>query len=166
MKAAQKVAVGYAVAAALGVAAVWLHGVLSRLPEPEATGGMAAFGDLVLFLAVFSVAAVPPTVMIMRHLAGIAAFWVVWACTGVFVALSGLVASAFIVLPELSRASHYPNVAMAAPLRILAGGPMFLAFALSAFFSPAGRCRAVFLGCAAVELVGSGAAIGKWALGL
>jgi len=166
VNAARNIVVGYVLAATFAAAAVWLQGALSRLPEEEAAGGMAAFGDLVLFLAVFSVAAIHPTGQILKRLTGARVFWTVWPYTSVVLAITGLLASAEIVLPELVRADDYPSLEMAVPLRVLAAGPLFIGFLLSAFWAPGGRYRAILLGCAAAEVVGAGAAIGKWVLGM
>jgi hypothetical protein len=64
MKPALKVAVvagGYLFAVLMGFSAVALHAALTGESGAQASGGMAAFGDLVLFVAVFGAFALVPT---------------------------------------------------------------------------------------------------------
>jgi len=64
MKPVLKVAIvagGYLVAFLMACAAVALHAALTENTSAQASGGMAAFGDLVLFVAVFCAAALVPT---------------------------------------------------------------------------------------------------------
>jgi hypothetical protein len=58
---------GYVVAFLTALSVVALHGYL--FPTPDSSGGMAAFGDLILFLMVFGFLALAPT--------GAAIFWIV-----------------------------------------------------------------------------------------
>jgi hypothetical protein len=52
---------GYALAAALAAAVVMLHQALAEGGAADASAGMHAFGDALLFLATFALGAVPPT---------------------------------------------------------------------------------------------------------
>lgn len=64
MKPAIKVAIvagGYLLAFVLAYAAVALHTALVNESGPRASDGMSAFGDLVLFIAVFSAVSLLPT---------------------------------------------------------------------------------------------------------
>jgi hypothetical protein len=64
MKPAVKVAIvagGYLLAFLMASAAVALHAALAGDSGAQASGGMSAFGDLVLFVAVFGAVAVVPT---------------------------------------------------------------------------------------------------------
>ena len=64
MKPLLKVAIvagGYLLAILLACAAVALHMALTSDSGAQASGGMAAFGDLVLFIAVFGAVALVPT---------------------------------------------------------------------------------------------------------
>jgi len=56
---------GYAAALLLAWGAVRLQATFTSNPDPQASAGMAAFGDAVLFLAVFGLAAIPPTVLLI-----------------------------------------------------------------------------------------------------
>jgi hypothetical protein len=64
MKPVLKVAIvagGYLLAFLMASAAVALHGAFTREAGGQASGGMSAFGDLVLFVAVFGAVALVPT---------------------------------------------------------------------------------------------------------
>jgi hypothetical protein len=64
MNSAVKIAIvagGYLLAFLVASAAVALHAALTNQSVAQASGGMSAFGDLVLFVIVFGAAAVVPT---------------------------------------------------------------------------------------------------------
>jgi hypothetical protein len=64
MKPVLKVAIvasGYLLALLVSWAAVALHAALTSDANAQASGGMSAFGDLILFVAVFGAAALAPT---------------------------------------------------------------------------------------------------------
>ena len=64
MKPALKIAIvagGYLLAFILASAAVALHAALSSESGAQASGGMSAFGDLILFLTVFGAVGLVPT---------------------------------------------------------------------------------------------------------
>jgi hypothetical protein len=66
MKPILKVAIvagGYLLAFLMATAAVALHAALTGESGAQASGGMSAFGDLVLFVAVFGAVALVPTGM-------------------------------------------------------------------------------------------------------
>jgi hypothetical protein len=55
------VAGGFLLAFLMAFGAVTLHGALTAESDAQASGGMSAFGDLVLFVAVFGAVALMPT---------------------------------------------------------------------------------------------------------
>ena len=64
MKPVLKIAIvagGYLLAFLIASLAVALHAALTRESGAQASGGMSAFGDLVLFVAVFGAVALVPT---------------------------------------------------------------------------------------------------------
>ena len=64
MKARTKIAAvlgGYLLAIAAAWASVAAYNALTNRPDPQASAGMSAFGDAVLFLLVFGLAAMPAT---------------------------------------------------------------------------------------------------------
>jgi hypothetical protein len=59
---------GYAAALLLAWGVVRLQGIVSSRPDQQASGGMSAFGDALLFLGVFVMAAIPPTAALLYFL--------------------------------------------------------------------------------------------------
>ena len=55
------VAAGYVLAILIAWAAVAVHAVLTNGPAAQASAGMSAFGDLVLFVLVFGAVSLVPT---------------------------------------------------------------------------------------------------------
>lgn len=151
MKTAASIIFGFVLALVVAAAAVWLHTALSSLPPEEASGGMAAFGDLVLFIGVFCIFAVMPTLRLLKLLQGCRAFWWVWGCVAALVSATGAVAGLVYLAPDLTHAQQFPLIASLAPLRILATLPLVVAFALSGVFAPLGWNRKTLVGCASVE---------------
>lgn len=165
MKTALSIASGYLLAAILATAGVWLYHSLATLDPAEASGGMAAFGDLVLFMALFSLAALLPTAKILRLLRGCQAFWTGWSSLSLLVTATGVFMSALILAPGLVRAGAFPTLYMLAPLRVLIAAPLAMIFTLSALVAPGVRARWVLLICTGIELIGFTAVILKWFLG-
>lgn len=165
MKIALSIATGYLLAAILATAGVWLYHSLATLDPAEASGGMAAFGDLVLFMALFSLAALLPTAKILRLLRGSQAFWTGWSSLSLLVTATGVFMSALILAPGLVRAGAFPTLDMLAPLRVLIAAPLAMIFALSALVAPGVRAKWVFLICTGIELIGFTSVMLKWTLG-
>jgi hypothetical protein len=164
MKAATQIALGFMVAFFVATGIVWLHHLVFPLPPEEASGGMAAFGDLVLFAGVFTLAAIIPTIGLLRLLNGVRAFWSVWTIVAVLLVLTGIVSGFMYVLPSLTGAHHFPVIYSLAPLRILSAAPLAIGFALSGALAPPGTNRKVLLGCAGAEIIVFAAAALKMVL--
>jgi hypothetical protein len=88
---------GLVVAMVIAWFAVAIEHRMNPLPPEEASGGMAAFGDLVLYLAVFGVTALVPLALGLYWLRAVARFWsaLTWGA-GPF-ALTGLAALVAII---------------------------------------------------------------------
>ena len=59
---------GYVLAVAVALAAVRIYIASTGSLDRQVSGGMTAFGDALFFLAVFGVAAIPPTVTALLFL--------------------------------------------------------------------------------------------------
>jgi hypothetical protein len=59
---------GYVLAALIATGAVWFHVVLTSGPGYDASSGMHAFGDALLFLALFGMIAIVPSCAAMLFL--------------------------------------------------------------------------------------------------
>jgi len=143
---------GYIAALLLAAVTVAIHGAVTSGPDAQASSGMYAFGDLLLFLGVFGVAGLVPTGAALFFLRPYRAFWSVTSGLGMVIALTGIGAA---VLYAFGRQAPAPSplaswVALAV-LRLLAAPILalnFLAFAaLSAYRTP----RLTFLAAVVLE---------------
>src|SRR5262245_19976905 len=128
---------GYAAAVLLAGVVVTIHVWLTSGPDAQPSSGMYAFGDWLMFLAVFGVGAVLPTCAALYWLRPHRAFWVVLTAIGVAVAATALAA---VILYSAGRAAP-PGSALfdwsgIAVLRILMAPLLALAFCLAALFAP------------------------------
>jgi hypothetical protein len=129
------VVAGYIIAILLAVAAVALRIVFTYGPDAQASSGMYAFGDALLFVAVFGVSALFPTGAALFFLRSYPRFWITLSVLAVGLAATALAA----VLYELAR--HGPASPPAAwsvfsILRVLVTPLFALAFGLCAILSP------------------------------
>ena len=64
------IGIGYALAVGVGVLAVMLNEMTIPADVSQASGGMVAFGDLLLFIGVAGVVALVPSWFLLRMLLG------------------------------------------------------------------------------------------------
>lgn len=144
------VGAGYVGAFALAALVVTAWVLISSGPDRD--GGMAAFGDALLFLAVFSVAATAPTGAALYFLRPHRAFWLALSACAVVLASTAIAALLAYTAPHASDpASALSAWSAASVLRILVAPSLALAFLLSGVFAPGRGPRLVLLGAAAVE---------------
>jgi hypothetical protein len=96
MKPSLKVAVvagGYIAALLVAFAAVALDIATTSGPDAQASSGMYAFGDALLFVAVFAACALVPTGAALFFLRPYRHFWTVLSALGLAVAVTGVTAS-------------------------------------------------------------------------
>jgi len=143
------VAGGYfaAILLALGLTSIYID--TTGGPDRDLYSGMYAFGDALVFLAVFGAAATVPTALALVFLRQSRRFWAVLSIAALVVASTSLAAVAAIVLeqqmPELTSLNAWSPLAV---LRIF-GAPFLAAlFGLSALVAPAPRFRRYLLGAA------------------
>src|SRR5450432_2905946 len=87
------VAGGYIAAALLAFCVVYLYIDLTAGPDRDEYGGMYAFGDSLLFIAVFGVVAIIPTGLAFVFLQQSRKFWVACCFAAVAVASTSLAAA-------------------------------------------------------------------------
>ncbi len=115
---------------------------------------MSAFGDSLLFLAVFVVAAVPATGAALFFLRPFSSFWLILSVVAPCVAITGLAALFVYVAAQTANAhSVLHSWSDLAVLRILATPLFGLAFLLSGLFAPSRPSRIVLLVATASEAV-------------
>jgi hypothetical protein len=140
MRAAGKVglvAAGYVGAVLVAVAAVAMYVASTSGPDRQTYAAMYDFGDSLLFLAVFGVAAVLPTGAALFFLRPHRSFWRALSIAALTIAATGL--AAFIEYLA-SRATDAGSVLQAwsalASLRMLVAPLFALIFLLSGVFAP------------------------------
>lgn len=146
------VVVGYVVAFLVAFAVVAIHVAATSGPDRQAYGVMYGFGDDLLFLAVFGVAAVPPTAAALFFLRSYHSFWLVLSVVALGIATTGLAALVDYVATRTADAGSILHTWSAlAVLRIL-GAPLFVpAFLLSGLFAPNRSSRIALLVATAME---------------
>src|SRR3954453_6362072 len=81
---------GYVLAGFIATAVVAAYIVVTNGPDRQAASGMDAFGDSLLFLAVFGVCAVVPTSAALFFLRSVRLFWRLLVGVGFVVVASGI----------------------------------------------------------------------------
>jgi len=129
---------GYVAALAIALAVVAIHMVVTNGQGAQASGGMYAFGDCLLFVAVFGVAAVPAACVSLFFLRQCPPFWLVLSVIAPGMAVTGLAALFDYVVARTadphSALYAWSGVAL---LRILAAPLLGMSFFLCGVFARA-----------------------------
>ena len=158
------VAGGYGAALGLAVAVTWLH--TATASPAAASSGMAAFGDALLFLGTFGLAALVPTGVALWVLRDRPGFWDVSAGLALALAVTGLAALACYLAVRSAGAS--PMVlawGAVAVLRVLAAPFLAGLFFLAGVLAPGRRARVGLLAAAGLEGLVFGVVAVLWVLG-
>jgi hypothetical protein len=154
---------GYAAAFLLAAAAFALRQWMTAdNPGAQASSGMSAFGDSVVFVAVFGVAALAPTGLALYFLRPVRRFWTAASICALAVAATGVAAS---VLFWTTRAQppRHSLLTLAADfslVRVIVAPLLTAAFLTCAGFAPAPGPRRAFALAALCE----GGAAAPWFL--
>ncbi|HEX7676728.1 MAG TPA: hypothetical protein VF713_01290, partial [Thermoanaerobaculia bacterium] len=131
--------------------------------EAQGAGGMYAFGDSIVFVAVFGVLALLPTGAALYFLRPYRRFWMVLSRLCLAVAVTGLAAA---ILFAIGRHAMSPSpLAMWAALsmlRILVAPLLGLTFLVCALFTPHRSPRLAFLAATAIEAALTACAGAVW----
>jgi hypothetical protein len=146
------VAVGYLAALLIGFAAVAIHLAITSGPDAQASSGMYAFGDVLLFMAVSGVAALVPTGAALFFLRPYRRFWTVISAFGLGVAVTGLIAAALFALGTDVAPSPLARWDGLFVLRILVAPLLAVAFLVCTVLSPFHFPRLAFLAATVVEV--------------
>ena len=147
------VAGGYVAAVAIASAVVAIRVVATSGPDRQTYAAMYDFGDGLLFLGVFGIAALPATGAALFFLRPYRAFWLTMSAAALIVAAAGVAAFAGYVAPTVFAASSSLRAWMALASLDIFVAPLFaIFFGLSAMFAPVRFARISFLVAAAVEL--------------
>lgn len=140
---------GYVGALLLAWGVTWLYVLATDTPDRVSSSGMYAFGDGVVFLGVFALAAIPATVALLYFLRSVPAFWSVASFGGLAIAATAILAL-FGYLPAARMASD--SWWALAPLRLLFAPLLGLAFFLALIFAPSRPDRRRLIAATAIEV--------------
>jgi hypothetical protein len=145
------VAGGYIAAFLVASAVVAIRVASTSGPDAQASSGMYAFGDAILFVAVFGVVALAPTGAALFFLRPYRRFWTVLAALGLAVAVTGVTAVILFAVGRQATASPLATWAGLSVLRILVAPLLALTFLVCTMFSPHRFPRFAFLGATVME---------------
>ena len=145
------IAAGYAAAILIAAAAVAIRVANTNGPDAQASGGMHAFGDAVVFVAVFGVVALLPTGAALIFLRPYRPFWVALSVFSLGVAATGVSAAILVAIGRHAEPSLLATMAAFSVLRILVAPLVGLAFLVTALLSPYRNPRLAFFGAALLE---------------
>jgi hypothetical protein len=169
MKPFLKVAVvagGYIVAFLMASAVVAIHVANTSGPDAQASSGMYAFGDALLFVAVFGVSALVPTGTALFFLRPYRHFWTVLSALGLAVAVTGATAAILFAVGRHATPSPLATWAGLSVLRILVAPLLALTFLVCTFLSPYRSPRGAFLAATVMEAAVSAYGGSVWFLPL
>jgi hypothetical protein len=144
---------GYAAAILLAFCVVSIYIYQTSGPDRDASAGMYAFGDSLLFIAVFGVASTVPTALALVFLRQSRYFWIAVSVVALALASTSLAAVAAILLEQqkLALSPSLNVLAALAVLRILVAPFLAASFGLAALFAPEARFRWCLFGAASAE---------------
>src|SRR5204863_3146649 len=144
---------GYVVAFLIASAVVAIYVAATSGANRQAYGAMYDFGDSLLFLAVFGVAAVPATAAALFFLRPCRSFWLALSVVALAIALTGVAACIeFLAARTAFRAgSILPAWSGLAVLRILVAPLFALTFLLSGLFAPSRSARIALIVATVIE---------------
>lgn len=160
------VAGGYVAAVLAGLAAVAIRVASTSGSDAQASSGMYAFGDVLLFVAVFGVAALVPTAAALFFLRPYRRFWTALSALGLTVALTGVAAAILFAVGRHATSSPLATWAGFSVLRILVAPLLALVFLVCAILSPHRSPRVTLLAAAVMEVAVSLYAGAIWFLPL
>ena len=155
MKPAAQVGVvvgGYVAAFGIASAVVSLSVALSHRTASQASSGMVAFGDTLLFLGVFGLVSVVPTGAGLCFLRPYRLFWRLLSAAALLLAVTGLAACGEDVLQRSAEAGSLLQAwSGVAVLRMLVAPLLGVAFLTAGLLAPRRPFRLVLLGATLVE---------------
>ncbi len=171
MKALVKLGVvlaGYVAAVVAASAAVAVRIAHTSGPDAQASAGMYAFGDGLLFIAVFSAVGLFPTGLSLYFLRPYRWFWGVLSITAVTIAVTAIPAASVLALTThltLPQGSPLARWAAFAVLRMLLSPPLAATFVVAGFFAPSRASRWSLLAAAGGEGAVAAYAVLHWFAG-
>jgi hypothetical protein len=156
------VLVGYVVAAVVAAGVVAVYVTLTDSPDRQASSGMYAFGDSLLFLAVFGIVGSVPTGAALFYLRSWSRCWPVLAAAALVVAATGALAlTEYLVVGGGARPIFGAWSAFSV-LRILIAPLLAIGFGLATVFAPSRSPRLALLAATVTEAL----VFGSWVTAL
>ena len=123
-------------------------------PDPDASGGMAAFADSLLFGAVFGSVGLVPTGLGLVFLRRYRLFWRSLAAVGGVVAATGAIALALFAIGRAATTPSDPSIwDLLAVLRIFPAPVFAAAFLIAGVIAPDRVSRWILFAASAVEII-------------
>jgi len=133
---------------------VTIYAAATAGPDRQQAAGMYGFGDLLLFLAVFAVAAIPATIAALYFLRPYPRVWTV-------LSVAAVVAASTAVAASIEYLAKRPGAGLAV-LRILAAPGFALLYLLSGVIAPRRSARIVFFATTAAEVIAFASVFLTW----
>jgi hypothetical protein len=144
------VALGYVAALAITALVAAIQFADTSGPDPQ--GGMAAFGDSLMLLGVFGVAAIPATLAALFFLRPYPAFWLALSLASLGVASTSAIAAVIHGASSAAEASSFlQRWSMLAALRILVAPLFAMLWLLSGLFAPTRSARYALMSASLIE---------------
>ena len=145
------IAIGYFAAIVIASAAIALRVANTSGPDAQASSGMYAFGDALLFATVFGISALAPTAAALFFLRPYRRFWTLLSAVGFAVAVTGVTAATLFAVGRHAAPSALATWAGLSVLRILVAPLLALTFLVCAVASPQRSPRFALLAATAME---------------
>ncbi len=164
---------GYVIAYGAAATSVYLSQERAKLVDPtQASGGMYAFGESILFVLVFSAIALIPTGLALYFLRPVRQFWHGLGITALAIALTAPVAVALLILgsalfPPGSHASDlWAMLEILSILRLFAVPLLAPGFVFASLFAPVPRSRRYLLAATVIEIGVVAVVVGRLVIAL
>jgi hypothetical protein len=159
---------GYVAAVLAANAVVAVRIAHTSGPDAQASAGMYAFGDGLVFIAVFGTVALVPTFSALWFLRPYRWFWTVLSVAALAVAATAILSASVYVMTAhlaLPRESSLEIWAALAGLRMLVSPPLAAVFVLAGIIAPSRTSRWVLLVAAGIEGAMAVYAVLEWYVG-
>ncbi len=163
-----EVLAGYVAAVLVASVAVAVRIANTYGPDAQASAGMYAFGDGLLFIAAFSTVALFPTGLAMFFLRPYRWFWIVLSIIALAIASTAILSASVYVMTAhliLPRESPLEMWAAFAGLRMLLSPPLAAVLVLAGIIAPSQTSRWVLLVAAGIESAMAVYAVLEWYAG-
>jgi hypothetical protein len=148
------VAAGYLMALVIAGVVVGIYAAATNGSDRQASSGMVAFGDSILFLTIFAVTAIPATGAALFFLRPYPLFWRIFVAGALAITMTGVAVFVdFLASQNAATGSFLGAWSMLSSVRILLAPLFALVFFLCVLFAPTRSTRMGFFGAAAIETV-------------